>query len=141
MADLKALKAEIQGDPALLGYAPWVTLSDDMRIQGLLLNPTLRPRSSVTVAAFQVVNRIDTGEFAALTQILLLRLQTILSAGQVDLAASTVRDILRDIFPAAGATRIALVALWNAQIQTRSRAEELGLGATIEELTQARLLP
>lgn len=139
MANLVAIKAELQTDPLSLGYGTWAQISDDVRVQALLNDVSKRPLLHVVVPAWTVVNCFDATEFAALTQIKLSMLSAILSAGAVDLASSSVRTIAAAIFPSGGPTRIALAALWTAQQQTQSRSQELFLTCTLEDVTAARL--
>lgn len=139
MANLAAIKAEIQNDPVTIGYGTWAQASDDTRIQALLNDASKRSLAHVIVAGWQVVDCFDPTEFAALTQLQLSRLSTVLAPGSVDLANSNVRTLAAAIFPSGGPTRTALAALWTAQQQTQSRALELGLGATIEDVAAARL--
>lgn len=140
MADASLLRAEFTADPVAIGYGTWTSLSDDDRIQRLFNDATKRALSTVLVPAYSVVNQISPTEFASLTAVQLAQLSAVLSAGLVDLASSTVRTLLSNIFPAApGTTRANLVALWNAQLKTRSRAAELGLGATVSDVTKARI--
>jgi hypothetical protein len=138
MANYTAIKSEIQTDPVALGYGAWTTVTDDIRIQGILNDPSKRPLPRVAISGMLIMNACDPTEFAALTAIQLQRLATIVAPTQVDLANANIRAILTSIFPAAGPTRTALIALWAAQQQTQSRAQELGLGGTIEDVTYAR---
>ena len=141
-ADLQRLKTEFQTDPVAVGYGAWASVADDIRVQALFHDDTKRPKSSaVVVAALDVVNCIVDTEFSGLSQVQLLRLFVLLAPGSVDLTSVSVRNCLRDIFPSTGGalTRAALTALYNAQKKTISRAEELGLGCTVEDVTAARL--
>lgn len=141
MAELQRLKTEFSTDPVSVGYGAWATVADDIRVQGLLHDPTKRPLSRVLVQSFLVVNAIDPTEFLTLIAVQVARLNVVLAGGQVDMASSTVRDIVRDIFPVGGPTRTALVTLFNAQNRFQSRAQEINLGGTVSDVTAARLLP
>lgn len=138
MADFARIKAEIQTNPVAMAYGVWATTADSARIQALMHDPTKRPRLHVLVDSYLVVNAMDPTEFAALTAVPLQRLAAILAAGQVDMANANVRTMANAIFPVGGPTRTALAALWAAQSQNMSRAEELGIGGTIDDFEWAR---
>ena len=133
------VKLEIQTDPVSLGYGTWATTADDARIQALIHDPTMRPRTHVLVNSWQVVNCYDPTEFSALSALQATILSAVLAGGQVDLATSTVRSILSAVFPAVpGTSRAALLALWAGQSQTQSRASELGWSLSVGDITYAR---
>ena len=121
--DYAALKAEIQNDPAALGYAAHVTSGDDQGIADLLN----APKGGVTVgrgtvAAHEVVDCIDGAEYAALSATAKEYLRMVVSAGTVHLGDGATRAALKTLFPV-GVTRTALIALAD---KTGSRADELG---------------
>jgi len=138
---LARLKTEIQVDPVGMAYGTWVTLADDQRIQGLLVDPSKRPKpGAVLVESWRVFNTFDATEFGSRSTAQLTALMVMLAAGSVDLSSTAVRSILSTVFPANGNTRAALVALWTSLVAntTQSRAQELGIGVTIEDVTAAR---
>lgn len=132
------VKAEIQTDPVAIGYGAWTTVADDLRIHGLMSDPTKRTIQSVAVAASRVIGCFDPTEFAALTQVQLLGLMVMLMARDMDFANANVRNIFQALFPAAGPTRTALAALWTAQVQKQSRMQELGWSLVVGDVTWAR---
>ena len=123
--DHPKLKAEIQSDPVGMVYGAWTTTADDNRIAGIINDPTKRTLVHVVIPSWKVITCYDAVEFSNLTTLQLQKLTSLTSPGYVDFANSNVRAICATIFPAGGPTRAAFVALWNEQIQTQSRADEL----------------
>ncbi len=136
--DAPSIKAEVTNDPTAIGYGAWTSLVDDQRIFGLLTDASKRAFGSVVVASWRVLNCFDPTEFASRTALQQAQLTTILSAGLLDLSNANIRAIMAAIFPVSGPTRTSLIALWNAQTQTQSRAAELGLLITLADVTYAR---
>lgn len=137
-----ALATEITTDPTGIGYAPFVASGNDVAVAALL-NEIRVSAPTFTINRGQVpsqlvVNEFDATEFGLLTTNQLLQLSIITQFGSVDLGDASVRQILGAIFPVAGPTRAALVALANRPC---SRAEFLfGLGVTISASDVARAL-
>src|SRR5690349_20591902 len=101
------LKPELANDPQALGL---VAASDQAAAD--LLN-TVRQGAAyqlvhAPITAQQLNANLDPTEFAALTQIQLLRLQIIMFGSPIDLRDASTRANLSAIFPANGATRTAL---------------------------------
>jgi hypothetical protein len=139
MVDRTALAAELQADPAALGYAPLIASGADQAIADLLNATRARitlPRA--LVPSWQLVNAIVPSEYAALAQAARDYLTMLAAAGAVQLGGGPVRDGLAMIFGAGTATRANLMALLDRQ---GSRTEQLfGDSVTVSALDVARAL-
>jgi hypothetical protein len=138
--DYAALKSEIQADPTILGYAPFVTAGSDIGVAGLL-NAT---RAGISVfrndlGVREVINAIDATNFASLTQIQVSKLMLLFtSTPTIDATNANTRTIFLGIFSGMTATVNALTALAS---RTGSRAEQLfGAGTVVGHLDVARAL-
>lgn len=139
--DYAALKTELQNDPAALGYAALITAGNDQGLAdalNLVRNgvPYQINREPIATALF--ITKMDSAEFAALTQPQLLRLNTMLIGGAVDINDANTQTSLLGIFPANGASKAAVQALLKRQ---GSRAEVLfgrGVVVTATDVEYAR---
>lgn len=138
--DYAALKAEIEKDPAGLGYKAFNDKGSDQQIADLLNLPRAgntfeTQRSSVTVNEF--VAALDPGEFLSMAGENLQRLQVVLLASAIQINDSNTFVILEKIFQGQTATLSALTAL---QKREGSRAEVLfgaGVVATVNDISKA----
>lgn len=123
--DLAALKTEITGDPAAIGYA---TANGDHDLIAKLLNKPQRKIDAETLSSGLLVSCIDRTEFAALSAADKAYLNLFVTAGNVPMSAN-VRQALRALFPVSSETR---TKINQATRRTGSRAEELGFGRVTE---------
>ena len=123
--DLAALKTEITGDPAAIGYA---AANGDHDAIAKLLNRPQRTIDVETLSSGVLVSCIDKTEFTALSAADKAYLNLFVTAGDVPMSAN-VRQALRSLFPANSETR---TKINQATRRTGSRAEELGLGRVTE---------
>ena len=123
--DLAALKTEITGDPAAIGYA---AANGDHDSIAKLLNRPQRTIDAESLSSGVLVSCIDKTEFAALSAADKAYLNLFVTAGDVPMTAN-VRQALRSLFPAQGETR---TKINQATRRTGSRAEELGFGRVTE---------
>ena len=123
--DLVALKTEITGDPAAIGYA---TANGDHEAIAKLLNKPQRTIDAETINGGVLVSCLDKTEFAALTAADKAYLNLFITAGDVPVSANA-RQALRSLFPAGTETRNRINA---ATRRKGSRAEELELGPVTE---------
>lgn len=127
--DPLALKAELQTDPAALGYAPHLATGSFSPVVALIN----APKAGVVMyrgvlPAYAVLDVMDEAEYTGLTADKKKLCDLLLSVGQVNTDSATTRARFASIFPA-GPTRTALLAL--AQ-RVGSRAEELfGQGTVV----------
>lgn len=123
--DLVALKTEITGDPAAIGYA---AANGDHDTIAKLLNKPQRTIDAETLPSGLLVSCIDRTEFAALPAADKQYLNLFVTAGDVPMSQN-VRQALRALFPAGSETR---AKINQATRRTGSRAEELGFGRVTE---------
>ena len=129
---LTQLANEINADPTGLGYAAFTNAGNDQGVVTLInavgVSGSFQvPREPIPTAMF--IANMDPTEFAALTNVQLLRLQIILSGGTVDINGANTRASLLAIFPSNGVTKTNIAALLNRQ---GSRAEVLwGIGTIV----------
>lgn len=123
--DLAALKTEITGDPAAIGYA---TANGDHEAIAKLLNKPQRTIDAETLSSGLLVSCIDRTEFAALSAADKAYLNLFVTAGNVPMSQN-VRQALRALFPVGSETR---TKINQATRRTGSRAEELGFGRVTE---------
>ena len=117
--DLAALKAELQNDPILRGYAG---MSDEAAAKTFAVND--RQPNRDTLDAGLLIASIVRSEFAALTAADKQYVQLVASAPTMPLTV-TLKTELGVIFGVGTTTRTNLLALLK---RTGNRAEELGLG-------------
>jgi hypothetical protein len=133
-----ALGAELQSDPAGLGYAPLLTATNWTALAALLNAPKASVKLSVGVQpSYRVVAAINRAEWDALAAAAKNYLSFVIQAGEVDLGPGEVRTALSALFPAGSATRTSLLALVD---RVGSRAEELfgaGVVVTYEDVIRA----
>lgn len=120
--DYAILVAELQNDPLSRGYA---LMTDAQRLASLLA--VNRPTERTVIPAYEVLEAIVPSEWSALSAAEKQRVQTIISAGQVNLKGSNTRAALGAAFAAGTTTRTNLLALQVGD--PISRAFELGLTA------------
>lgn len=144
--DFVALKAEINTDPATMGYAAPLAAKNDGVLAGLLNNLALGTSKGLTVQVEQVNAALLQGavvaaEFIALTQPQRDLWQCILIAAQTGVPVRNpgLRLQLIAIWGVGTATRTALVAM---QARPCTRAEFLfgdGVQVTVSDVAQARV--
>lgn len=128
------LVPELQNDPLARGYAG---MTDSQRLASLLTAD--RPTERTIVPAYEVLEAIVPTEWAALNAAEKQRVQTIISAGQVNLQGTNTRASLAAAFGAGTTTRANLLALQAGP--SRTRAAELGMsGLGLGHLVSAREL-
>jgi hypothetical protein len=134
------LKTELTTDPAVLGYAPFVTNKDDNGLSDLI-------NASRGGGAFQVARdpiggdelfaQVDPTDFSVLTTTQLAQLQVLLTLRRIDMRLPAMRTILAGVFPTGATTRAAITAFLT---RNGSRAEVLwgpGKVVTTNEIDQA----
>lgn len=137
---IAALKTEFTTDPTGLGYAAFLANGSDQS----LADTINLPRASIqvgneNVGAFQLIGAINHTDFAALTALLLAKLQVLLLPGFVDATNANTQAIITDLVSAASAgTKTAVAALMT---RNGSRAEQLfgnNQVVTIQQAAQSR---
>lgn len=134
--DRAALAAEIQNDPAGVGYAAFIAAGE----MGNLRDAINTPRAGTNVGrsvipAHEFVNAIDAAEFAAITPELREYFTFVVSAGEVQVGGGAVREATRTAFPNNSASKTALRGLWDRRA---SRAEfVVGQEVTLEDVVRA----
>jgi hypothetical protein len=119
--DYRALKNEVDGDPASLGYAG----KTNQQIVDLLnATNTGRTLPNTAVPVQDIFNAIDNADWPAVASVSESKLQTLLQMPSIDASNANTRAIMSSIFGAGTQTRTNLLALAN---RTVSRAQELGL--------------
>jgi hypothetical protein len=135
------LLQELVDDPEGIGYGAMLTPGDEAGVVVALNVIRQGPANRVDrepVPTYKLLASVDPTELAALTGIQLQRFSTILSPGQVDLAADNVRTMLTALFPNPSVTRTAFIALAKRQ---GSRAEVLGgIGTVLTQHDVSRAL-
>lgn len=131
--DYAALKSEIAGDPAVLGYSG----KTDAEIAVLLNDASKRSRNKTSISTVELFEAIDPAEFAVLDVTKQANIRTLLSLGSVLVNGANTRAVLFGAFTAGSATRTALIALAKESI---SRARELGFpdGLGAGDIAKAR---
>lgn len=119
--DLVALKAEINTDPAVLGYA--AILGDHPAIAALI-NRVGRLIDSDGLSSGALVSCLDKAEFTALNAGDKAYLNLFVTVGDVPMTQE-IRQSLRALFPVGSKTRVNINA---ATKRNASRGDELGLG-------------
>lgn len=140
MLSLTALKAEVQSDPAALGYGAPLAAGNHTAIADLLNDPAKGgTMARGPVPSYQIASLVDPADFAAIALATSREWLTfVLAAGQVDTSAPIIRQQFAALFPAGSATRTALVAFAD---RACSRAEKLsGIGVTITAARVAEAL-
>lgn len=117
--DRAALKAEIQGDPASIGY----TGKTAVQVLALLTNQT-QTRNRAPVSGQEIIAQLNTTELDGMADAVVFKLLDFLASQEtIDLQDPNVTSILKKIFPA-GPTRTALIAFRDESI---SRLTEIGI--------------
>lgn len=119
MVNLAALKAEINGDPAGMGYAG----KTDEQITAIL-NAETRSRNRTSMTGSEIINAVVPSEYSALGDPAKELLWNVVHLGTVD-PFGVEADLLIDVFGSGSAT---IVALAQARVEAVSRATELGFG-------------
>lgn len=120
-----ALAAELTNDPLGRGYAGMTPA-----LAAASLNARNRPGPDRdTVPAYEILEAIVPAEWTSLSAAEKQRVQTIISAGTVNLKGANTRAMLGAAFGAGTTTRANLLALQAGP--PISRAEELNLGAAV----------
>ena len=140
MIDPVALKAELDTDPSVLGYAAHMTSGNNTALVGLLNAPHVSDQvNRGIVPAHEVITATDAVEWAALSAAEKGRYDTITGAGEVDASATNVRDAFAAMFAGGTATRAALLAIGS---RDGSRVEALfgaGEAASLDDVRKARV--
>lgn len=128
--DYVALKSELENDPALLGYGPFIAAGNHTGLAALLNAPKVGVVvGRGVVPAHEVVDAIVPGEYASLVAAERDYLLMVVAGGTVNLGDGQTRAALKVLFGAGTVTRANLIALAD---RTGSRAEELGFGEVSE---------
>jgi hypothetical protein len=135
VADYLALKNEILLDPLGLGYSG----KTDAQVAALMngaSRPTTTPRT--IVAAHDVYEAIDPGEWSALSAALKQTITDLLNMGEIDASGTRTRATFGAAFGAGSTSRANLLALTTVSV-ARSRAQEIfGVAVTDQDITRAR---
>lgn len=132
MTDFAALKAELDNDPLVRGYA---TMSDEEAAVSLNVQDRTNDRQEVPAQEF--IAAIKPAAFPADVK-MQAYLALLLGTGSVPLEEPNVRTALKAIFVGQASTLAALVALQSEDI---SRAQELSIGRVREgTVGQARAM-
>lgn len=133
MADLQALKNELDTDPLTRGYAGM----DDGQAAHSLTNTLDRVVSRETLTGSEVLNATNDVEFDALTDAQKNRWVALCAVDQINTTSGVAKKLAIE-FGAQSSTVDNLVALRD---ETVSRAAELGLGGVnVQDVTKARAL-
>lgn len=130
------LAAEINGDPAAIGYATKVAAKDDAGVAALLNTPTATDVFRNDIGMNEVVNAIPAADFITLTQLQVSKLSLMFqSTPTIDGTSSNIRTILGSAVAATGlfATLPNTIAALTALAKRKgTRAEVLwGIGTVI----------
>jgi hypothetical protein len=132
MIDPGQLAAEINGDPAALGYAASVGAGNDQAVADAL--NLVRAGASFQVSREPIataffLSNVAATEFLTLSAVKLAQLQCIVAAQAVDINDASTQAMLIGIFGNPSATRTNIIAILKRQA---SRAEVLfGRGAVV----------
>lgn len=133
MADLTALKAEIDTDPLIRGYAAM----DDGQVADSLMNTIDRERNRASMTASEVLNAVVVSDLDAVTAAQQVKFWNLMGIGELNPFGVEV-TILTNIFGSGSATIAALAILRKESV---SRAVELGLGSVnVKDVTRARAI-
>ncbi len=138
MVDYTALQAEIKGDPAGLGYAPYLAAGSDNKIADLLnavsaLQTVFQP----ALSPVQLFGAIVWSEFSALNVDQKQLIQIALALPFIDFSNANIRNGFGSAFGPGTQTRANIAALIS---RSASRAEKLfgaGIVVTAEDIARA----
>jgi hypothetical protein len=135
-----ALKAEIQNDPASLGYSSYRASGNDAGLAILMNTPQVSATYKVNTAeisAPEFVNVVNRAEFDALSAADKSYLNWIIQAGTLVVSGGEVRNALASLFGVGTTSRTNFLALASKQI---SRSEYLfGTLVSSDDIAHARL--
>lgn len=134
MADLAALRAEIDTDPLARGYAG----KSDGWVADSITNTIDRVVSRATVSGAEILNATDDGEYGLLTAAQQSSWLALCGVDSINTASGVAKSLEASLFGGGTQTRANLLALKNSTV---SRAAELGLGSVnVQDVTKARAL-
>ncbi|MFL6141664.1 MAG: hypothetical protein ACJ72N_07315 [Labedaea sp.] len=124
------LTAELNGDPAALGYAVLVATGDDAGVAAILNAPTATNVFRNNIGVHEVVAAIAPADFAALTVLQVAKLQLLFTGTTtIDATSANTRALFVGIFAGMATSAASLTALAS---RPGSRAEVLfGTGTVV----------
>ena len=139
MIDPVALRAELDNDPASLGYAPFMASGNNTALVALLNETHAADQvSRGLIPSHEIIEATVAVDWAALTDPQQRQYMAITGAGQVNASAVNVRDAFLAMFAGGTATRANLAAL---EARDGSRVEVLfgaGSVASLFDVREAR---